>query len=182
MVTRKAKSNSTITHAISEDGNVLTFTVLGAGSFTFDRTKVNPILTDRAEIHGWLQRISDGGAMSRNPDTGLPATADEKMARMARIAQHYEAGATEWGIKATGGVARGPDAGLIVLAICRSLTNGNIDEANIVVDKLAAKRGIDRAAALRVFAGTDKVLAEIAKIKGERAPSGADELLAELND
>ncbi len=181
MVTKKAKSNSTITHAVSDDGNILTFTVLGAGSFSFDRTKAHETMADRAEIHGWIQRISDGGAMSRNPDTGLPATPEDKLVRMQRIAAHYEGGATEWGMKSTSG-AKGPDAGLIILALARSLAEGDIDRANGMVDKLAIKRDITRNEALRIWAGADKVLAEIARIKAERAPSGAEDLLAELDD
>ena len=176
---RKVKSNSVITHAISEDGNVLTFSVVGAGEVKLDRTRVHETLRDRAEIHGLFQRVSDGGAISRNADTGRPASPADKLARMTMIAEHLMGGGTEWAMKATGERAA-PDAGLIVLAICRAITRGNIDEANLAVDNLATKRGITRSESLRVWAGTDKVLAEIAKIKAERAPSGADDLLDEI--
>ena len=59
----KAKANSTITHSM-QDGKI-EFRVLNAGSFSFDPDKVSAENRARAMIHGFVQRISDGGALSR---------------------------------------------------------------------------------------------------------------------
>jgi len=192
----KPKSNSTITHAIRERDEtgeyapVITFSVLGvhptsegnptgAATFSFTVANASATVQARAMVHGFIQRISDGGAISRDPETGLPATPETKFNRMKRIAEFYEAGADEWAIRAQVG-QRGPDAGLILTAMCRTVAKGSIDEANRLVDALATKRNVDRAAALREWANTDAVLKAIAEIKAERAPKGADDLLAEL--
>ena len=93
----KAKSNSIITHELSDAG-VLTFNVKGAGSFTFDPALASAACRARAAIHGFIQRISDGGALGRDTTTGRPASPEDKLARMERIAQHYASGSVEWAI------------------------------------------------------------------------------------
>lgn len=101
----KPKSNSTITHKV--DGNVITFQARGKsaepdkpgpviGETSLDLTKVHDGLHRRAEIHGWIQRISDAAAISRNPETGLPATAGDKLSAMDRLVQHYMSGTGDW--------------------------------------------------------------------------------------
>ncbi len=184
----KVKSNSVVTYRVGEDGNMV-FTVLGAGpivddkatsaDITLDLSKIHAKNRRRAEYHGWGQRIVDAAALAKDTDTGKPATPGEKLARMAKVVEHYHAGGEEWNMRATG-APRGPDAGLIITAMCRALTNGDIDKANGLVDKLAASRKVGRDEALREWASTDKVLAAIAAIKAERAPKGADALLAEM--
>jgi hypothetical protein len=176
----KAKSNSVITHALGADG-MLTFTVLGAGSFTVDPARLSDAMRQRAAIHGIIQRVSDGGAMSRNPDTGQPATPADKMARMQAIADHLQGGGDEWAMRAAGG-AKGPDAGLTIMGMIRSGLAADVDAANGLIERLAAKREIDRTAALKVWADSDRVAKAIAEIRAERAKGNAADLLAELAD
>jgi hypothetical protein len=153
----KPKANSVVTHAIV-DGKIV-FTVKDAGTFTFDPNKASATNRARAIVHGFIQRIADGAAISRNPDNGQPATAADKMARMQRIADHYESGAEEWAMRAATG-PRKPDAGLIVLAMTRTVAKGDADRANALIDGIATKRGIDRDAALAVWASVEDVAAE----------------------
>jgi hypothetical protein len=175
----KPKANSVVTHAIV-DGKIV-FTVKDAGTFTFDPNKASATNRARAIVHGFIQRIADGAAISRNPDNGQPATAADKMARMQRIADHYESGAEEWAMRAATG-PRKPDAGLIVLAMTRTVAKGDADRANALIDGIATKRGIDRDAALAVWASVEDVAAEMARIRAERATVkvSADDLIAEM--
>lgn len=69
----------------------------------------------RAAIHGMIQRISDAAAISRNPETGKPATAQEKFDRMAQLVTHYESGTSEWSRVGQGGGNRG---GYLFRALC----------------------------------------------------------------
>ena len=118
MAQAKAKSNSVITSAWSQDGNVLTMTVLGAGALTFDRTQCSREVRDEAERNGWLQRLSDRAALSRNTETGQPASPQEKYESIAELADWYLGGATQW--RMSGGGATGPrDGGLLLEALCR---------------------------------------------------------------
>lgn len=101
----KAKSNSVITHEIESDG-IIVFNVLGAGKISFDLASVNAANKLQAMTHGFIQRISDAAAISRDPETGKPATPEEKFEAMLRLVKHYESGASEWRIAGVGGVAR----------------------------------------------------------------------------
>jgi hypothetical protein len=112
----KPKSNSVITHSV--EGSVITMTVLGAGTVTLDTAAVSAACRDRAAIHGFIQRLSDGAAMSRDPETGKPATAEAKLARIQAIADHYATGTDEWRLRvAVGGTS---DGGLLFRALMRA--------------------------------------------------------------
>lgn len=177
----KAKANSTITHSM-QDGKI-EFRVLNAGSFTFDPDKVSAENRARAMIHGFVQRISDGGALSRNPDTGLPATPADKMARMQRIADHLMSGATEWALRVA--AAGQPDSGLTLMGIMRAL-GIDLETAEARLAKMAAKLGVDRAACIKRLGEAPDVIKAIGEIKAERAAAGtkvnASDLLAEMDD
>lgn len=110
----KAKSNSVITHEQTDSG--LIFNVLGVGALTFDPTKAHKHNRVSAEAHGWIQRISDAAAISRNPDTGKPATPQEKFDAMAKLVAHYESGTAEWSRVREAGESTG---GLLFRALCK---------------------------------------------------------------
>lgn len=176
----KPKANSVVTHRLNEDGTI-TFIVKGAGEFTLDPSKFHANITKHSVIHGAIQRVSDGGAMSRNPENGQPATPADKLARMERIARHMETSAV-WGMKGPSG-PRKPDAGLIVQALCATHAGGDVDKANRLIDGLATKRGVTRDEALAVWASVEDVSVEMARIKAKRVAAtapNADDLMAEL--
>lgn len=192
----KPKANSTITHIRNEDGT-LTFTVLGAGSFTFDPSKAHANNRARAEVHGWLQRISDGGALSREPKTGKPATPADKMARMRAIADHYQSGAAEWGLRAAPRTPKRDDTLLMAIANAQHAagkrgwarpddpaTPLGVGETHAKLAGIATAQGVD------VDALIAALVAQRADIRAERdrllslaAPAGidADALLDEVD-
>ena len=178
---KKPKANSVLTHAIQDGVLSLTFRDGAniAGCVTFDRTKASPANRDRAEWHGWVQRLSDGAAMSRNTETGKPASVADKMARVQAIATFYEAGGEEWRLSAVAR-PRGPDVGLVIRAMIRAYPERlpDVDACNAAFDKTAIKRGIDRDAAILVWAGTSQIIEALAAIARESAPT-ADDLLTD---
>lgn len=176
-----AKSNSVITSTIAEDGQSISFVVKGCDPFVLDLGKVSPIVRSRAELHGWVQRISDGAALSRDTADGKPATPEAKRARMLSIAEFYMSGGDEWRMPSGGG-GRVFDIGRVVLGMVRGGVVEGVDAANEAIDKLAAKRGIDRVAAAKLFAGTSAVIEALAAIDAAKAPTGADDLLAEIGE
>ena len=173
----KPKSNSTVTHHLRDDGCIV-FTVLGAGEVILDPAKVNEPKTKRAALHGFIQRVSDGAAMSRNAETGKPASPHDKLASMQRLVHHLHSDGTDWNLRAATS-ERGVDAGLIVMAIMRAGFAATVDEANARVEAVAVKRGIERAAALRVWADTEQIIKAIAEIKAERSKVDANDLIDE---
>jgi len=112
----KPKSNSVITHVINASGNLLAFRVMGAGEVALDMLKLNEAIITRAAIHGMIQRISDAAAISRDPETGKPATPAEKLAAMSALVEHYHSGASEWSRVGVGG---GPKGGFLFEALVR---------------------------------------------------------------
>lgn len=183
MAQPKAKSNSIITSAWSEDGNILTMKVLGAGECVFDRTKATEGARAEAERNGWLQRLSDRAALGRDTATGLSAPPAAKLARIADYAKHIEAGG-EWAMRAAARivVAKGPNIGLILMALIRSGKAADIDGANRCLDRIAEKRGIGRDASAELWASTADVGRAMAEIAAERAGLDADALMNEMEE
>lgn len=173
----KPKANSVITHQLLETG-ILRFNVLGAGFVDFDRTKVHAANLERAALHGFIQRISDAAALSRNTTTGAPASPADKLAAMEELVEHYHSGAAEW--KRTG---TGTQGGLIVRAIMR-VKGLTFEAATQQVEAFAAKKHKgDTAAALRFLATGAQVMAAMDAIRQESRPApkvDADEALGEL--
>lgn len=176
------KSNSTITHAVVE--GKIEFTIIGAGKVVFDPAKVSATNRARFMTHGMIQRISDGGAIERADKDGNIRSAAEmarmRLERMTAIAEHYMSGSDEWNIRTA--VPKGVDAGLVVRAIIRAGLAADVDAANGLIDRMAAKREIERAASLRIWADSDKVARAIAEIRAEAATTDADALVAELGE
>jgi hypothetical protein len=173
----KPKSNSTITTTLNDDGTV-TFTVLGAGEFKFDPSLVHEANVKRAALHGFVQRVSDGGALGRDKETGASATPEAKLARMKGIADHLMSGTDQWRLVVA--TAPGLDGGLIIQAVMRAGMAADVDAANALVERLCTKRTIERAAALRVFADVPEVIAAMSAIRAERSKVSAADLMAEM--
>jgi hypothetical protein len=88
------RANWTIAHKI--EGRLVKFAVKGAGELVLDVEKVHIANRQRAEMHGFVQRISDAAAMARDSKTGASATPQEKFSAMQRLVEHYMAGGEEW--------------------------------------------------------------------------------------
>lgn len=161
----KAKSNSICTAILNRADATLTVTVLGAGSATFYRDKASAENRIEAEWRGWSQRLTNQAALPHDKATGKPATPEEKFAAVKRAVDHYNAGGTVWAIAADDTY----DTGLVVQAMIRAKVATDAEVANEIANKLAAKRGIDRAAALKIWATVGPVGEAIATIKAERA-------------
>jgi len=101
----KRKSNSVVTMQQMNDGK-LVFTVLGAGTVTFNPALAHEACREYAESHGWKQRLVDGAALSRNPETGRPASPEEKLEGIRVLVAHYESGTGDWSRVGTGGGGR----------------------------------------------------------------------------
>lgn len=179
----KAKSNSVVTHSM-QDGNIV-FDVLGAGKLVFDPNKVSAENRARAMIHGFVQRISDGAARLRNTETGQSASPSEKLAMMQRIADHYMSGAAEWNLRAAAS-PKGPDAGLVIMAMTRALAGvPTVEAAEAVFAKqIAMGKFATRDEAIATWAKSRQVADTIKVILAERAAAAAnldaEDMLAEL--
>lgn len=182
----KPKSNSIITHALSEDKCVITFTVKDAegpgrpGRFTFDVTGAHADMQHMAAVHGFVQRISDGAAMSRDRETGKPATPAEKMERMKAIADHYASGVNQWGMNRTGnGEGRGQGPSIVVRAFA-ALQGLSVADALTRVREQAEKQRTTTKAYLKKLATAKAIIDKVAELRAAEASADGDEMLADL--
>ena len=182
----KPKSNSIITHTLSEDKCVLTFTVKDAegpgrpGRFSFDVTGAHADMQHMAAVHGFIQRISDGAAMSRDRETGKPATPAEKMARMKAIADHYASGVNQWGMNRTGtGEGRGQGPSIIVRAFA-AIQGLSVADALARVREHAEKQRTTTKVYLKKLATAKAIIEKVAELRAAEASADGDEMLAEL--
>lgn len=174
---KSAKRNSIVTHEVREDGQVIVIKVKGADEVVFDRRKASRECDSHAAVHGWIQRLSDAAALDKG------STAEQKHAAIQALADYYASGTTEWKRKAVGGGAARFDTGLAIQAMCNVLTNGDLDKAERLVERTMEKRGVGREEALKIWAGTEQIAAEMARIKASRATKvDADTLLEEFAD
>jgi len=178
----KAKSNSIITHELSDAG-VLTFMVKGAGSFTFDPAMASEVCRKRAAIHGFIQRISDGGALGRDTTTGRPASPEDKRARMERIAQHYASGSVEWSIARA--ESSGPGLDTLLLAAVAEVRGVTVERVRELIAAGAAKRDMKPGAYLALAAAADAIAPIVTRMKAERAAASglnANDILDDMDD
>lgn len=182
----KPKSNSVVTHTLSDDKCVITFTVKDAegpgrpGRFSFDVTGAHADMQHMAAVHGFIQRISDGAAMSRDRETGKPATPAEKMARMQAIADHYASGVNQWGMnRAAGGEGRGQGPSIVVRALA-ALQGLSVADALARVREQAEKQRTTTKLYLKKLATAKTIIDKVAELRAAEASADGDEMLAEL--
>lgn len=173
----KVKSNSVVTYVADED-MVITFDVLGAGQVSFDPKAADVKMRQRAEVHGWIQRIVDAAAIGRDPQTGKSASAGRKLAAMKAVIDHYLSGTPVWRLGGT--VAGGGNVSTLFRAIAEVLSI----EASAVsdrIDLISNKRQIDRKEVLKLLRDSPgKVRDVYVRLRDEGAVDAglADELLS----
>lgn len=175
--TDKKRANSIISKRVWQGNRE--YTVHGVGTLIVYPDKMSAECRAYAMGHGIDQRVCDAAALSRDTSTGKSATPQEKFEAMRRIVDHLNSGSTDWAIRVA--ASAGPDAGLTLLAMMRALGK-SLDEVEAVIAATMAKREIDRAAALKLWANSKQVAQAILDIKRERADAGADaeDLLGEI--
>lgn len=105
----------TPTVEVKMDGGLILINVLGAGSLTFNPLKAHHAVRDYAAFHGFKQRFVDAAAMSRDTETGAPASPQEKYEAIEALVEHYESGTDKWSRVAEAG----PKGGYLFEALCR---------------------------------------------------------------
>lgn len=106
-------TSRTITATI--EGTVLTIKTAGCADIRINYTELGVEVAQAAILHGLKQKIVDAAAISRNPDTGRSATAQDKHAAMLEVATRLMAG--QWN-KAAGDGSTG-QGGLLFRALCQ---------------------------------------------------------------
>lgn len=173
-----ARANSIISTATNGDN--ITFTVQGVGDLTINLKQVSTANATKAMHHGFIQRVSDAAALSRNTDTGQPASPADKFGAMKRIVEHLNSGSDEWSLRVASGEGSSGPSGITLKAVA-SVQGVSEAEMRDRIERLAEKRGVTTRALLATLAKQEAVAKRIAEM---RAPAGvdADDLLGELGE
>ncbi len=167
-----AKSNSVIETFV--DGTMLTINVTGQDPIRVNALELAESVSLAATLHGLKQKICDAAAISRDPETGRPASTRDKYEAMRAVAERLLAG--EWNARRGDGTGTG-GGGLLARALVRF--TGKTPEA--IREFLDGKSRAEHAA----LRANPKIAAIIDELRAERGGAGdvdTDEMLSELLD
>lgn len=181
----KVKASAIVQITPTHDGAILV-KVKGHPDLTFNPMKASLANRRYAEFHGWKQRLTDAAAVSADTTTGKTSP-EEKWANIKALVDFYETGAETWArarATADGAGAKRESAAihLVIPAMIELGKARDVDHANGLVGALAAKKEIDRDAALKLLLATADVGKKVAEMKlaQKTFAASADELLAGL--
>ena len=109
---------ATIKTTINTTTQTLTIDVTGVGQLQLAMRDVSPANATYAMLHGFKQRVIDAAALSRDPDTGRSATAEEKFTAMQTLVNHYASGTSDWSVRVAGDGA-GRESGITIRAVAQ---------------------------------------------------------------
>lgn len=180
----KSKRNSIVTTRLVDDTHI-GFTVIGYPEAVLNLAAIAAANRQRAEWHGWGQRVVDAAAIGTTDkdDAIIPREERLKMKAEAisRVIAHYESGNADWNLRKA--ASRGPDHSITIQAVMdvRGLAYEAVSE---YVTASAKTHNVTRTVILESLASNPAIASRIAAIRAERvAASGinSDELLANLS-
>lgn len=164
------KRNATITTTIID--NTLALTFANGETLTMRGDALTSDVQQYALMHGLKQKLVDAAAISRNPETGRPATVEDKYQAVKAVYDRLLAGA--WNATREGGGATG---GLLLQALVRMYAGRKtVDELRaFLADKTDAEK-----TALRKNPRVAQIIEDIRVETGKAANIDTDEMLGEL--
>ena len=164
------KRNATITATIN--GDILALTFANGETITMRGDALNSDVQQYAMMHGLKQKLVDAAAISRNPETGRPATVEDKYQAVKTVYDRLLTG--QWNATREGG---GNAGGLLLQALCRMYAGRKTpDELKaFLADKSDAEK-----TALRKNPRVAQIIEDIRAEQGKAANIDTDELLGEL--
>ena len=137
---------------------------------------LTPEILAQAALHGLKQKLVDAAAISRNPDTGKPASPDDKWAAVMEVYSRITGPGATWNKTREGGA--GGSGGLLFRALVRLYPAKTADQLREYLD---GKSDAEKTA-LRKNPKVATVIEEIRAETGKAANVDTDELLGELED
>lgn len=147
------------------------FEFASSAPIVVDWNGLTPEIRHALMAHGLKQKIADGAAMSRNPETGRPATDADKIARMRAIADRLMAG--QWRAEAEGGAT----GGLLLRALLELYPNRTREDIIAYLEKRSDKEK----AQLRATAKVAPIIERLRAEAGKGTSVDVEAMLDELN-
>lgn len=166
------KRNATISATIN--GNTLALTFANGETLTMREDALNSDVQQYAMMHGLKQKLVDAAAISRNTETGRPASVEDKYQAVKVVFDRLLAG--QWNATREGG---GNAGGLLLQALVRMYAGRKTPEElkAFLADKTDAEK-----TALRKNPRVAQIIEDIRAEQGKAANIDTDELLGELED
>lgn len=90
----KPRANSVVTTRLNDRNNI-EIMVIGAGAIEFNPKTAHANMRNRAEIHGWTQRLCDKAAL------GFGSTPKQKYDAIKSLVDHYRTGIDQWSVRSS---------------------------------------------------------------------------------
>ena len=168
------KRNAAIAIDIQMPAGILTLTFANGKALTIGKNDLTEEQQTRALLRGVKEKLVDAAAISRNPETGRPATIDDKYNAVKAVYDRLLAG--QWNAAREGG--GGGSGGLLFKALCRMYSNKSPEQ---IAAFLAGKTDAEKTA-LRKNPKIAAIIEELRAETGKAANIDTDELLGELED
>lgn len=168
------RTESAIQATVNMDNASLSLTFANGKRIDITPHQLSDELRLAATLHGLKQKLVDAAAISRNPETGKPASVQDKFEAVNAVYERLIGG--QWNATREGGGAGG---GLLFAALCRMYDGKKTPEA--LREYLDGKTDAEKTA-LRKNPRVAAVIEEIRAERGKGNGVDTDELLSELDD
>ena len=168
------KRNAAISATIDDNLGGITLTFANGQELRIHASQLTPEIGAHALMHGLKQKLVDAAAISRNTETGRPATVEDKYQAVKTVYDRLLAGA--WNATREGG---GNAGGLLMQALIRMYAGRKTVED--IKAFLAEKTDAEKTA-LRKNPRVAAIIEDIRAETGKAASIDTDGLLGELED
>lgn len=169
------KKTPAIVAAINEAQTGMTLTFSNGKTIIVNTLNMSQYILDYATMHGLKQKLVDAAAISCNPETGRPATIEDKYEAVAGVYDRLMAG--QWNKPREGAAAVA--GGLLFKALCRMYADKSPEYIKAFLDK---KSDAEKAA-LRKNPRVAGIIEEIkAETEKDIDPTATDAMLNELGE
>lgn len=168
-----------------DHSGAITVKIKGFDPLVFNPMKASLINRRMAEFVGWKNRFVDAAAVSADTGTGK-TDPKEKYDNVKALIDFYETGVETWARKraegAPGATRESAAIHLVIPAMIALGKAADVDAANGLIDRLAAKKEIKREDALKLLLATSDVGKKVAEMKAAQKTykEDADSLLEGL--
>lgn len=168
---------STITADVFLPKMTLTLTFINGKEIVVDANTLNDDIRNMAILHGLKQKLVDAAAISRNLDTGMSASVDDKYNAVKKIADRLTSPDGKWNEGRSASTEDKPTAGVNNILV-RALMKMKEADESYIRGWLGEKTKEQRAALRR----NPRVVAIMAELQAATVVNGVntDELLNEL--
>ena len=167
---------SAIAATITDAGTLLLAFANGR-ELSIDPSQLSEPIRAAATLHGLKQKLVDAAAISRNTETGRPATIDDKYQAVKTVFDRITSPDGTWNAVREGGT--GTTGGLLLRALCRMYEGKKTKDE--LIEYLSTKTA-EQKTALRKNPKIAAIIEELREASAKESDVDSDELLNELED